>query len=121
MFFAQNKLYISTFKTQFETTEMNDFNKYDNNFAHITHKNAIIVYKNFIWQYIMYLGSSLLKLFVTFFHLSVVIFLLLRNSGNIHLNPGPQNLNVCHANVRSMRAQSKLDEIKNMATVILLM
>ena len=65
----------------------------------------------------MYLGNLLLTSFITFFHLSVVIFLLLRNSGNIHPNPGPQTLNVCHANVRSMRAQSKLDEIKNMATV----
>ena len=47
---------------------------------------------------------------------------LLLLAGDIHPNPGPitsnsqlQNLGICHANVRSLKSQSKLDDLKHMA------
>ena len=47
---------------------------------------------------------------------------LLLLAGDIHPNPGPitsnsklHNLGICHANVRSLKSQSKLDDLKHMA------
>ena len=46
--------------------------------------------------------------------LTFIICLLLILSGDIHQNPGPQSLQICHANVRSLcpsQPEKKIDEI----------
>ena len=50
--------------------------------------------------------------------ISVLMTLLLCISADIHPNPGPlytKSIGICHANVRSLKSQSKLDELKIMA------
>ena len=49
----------------------------------------------------------------------IITLILLALVGDVHPNPGPDHnskyLTICHANVRSMQSQEKLDEIYYMA------
>ena len=62
--------------------------------------------------------SLALGCYTTFLHLNIVVILLLIAT-DIHPNPGPLNepktLGISHPNVHSLRAHSKLDELKIMA------
>ena len=62
--------------------------------------------------------SLALGCYTTFLHLNIIVILLLIAT-DIHPNPGPLNeprtLGISHANVHSLRAHSKLDELKIMA------
>ena len=47
--------------------------------------------------------------------LFIILSSILQISGDVHPNPGPQNwtdLSLCHANIRSIRAEGRMDHIR---------
>lgn len=60
--------------------------------------------------------SFSLKIFSGCSHISLLILTLLIISMDVHVNPGPTKVGICHANVRSLVSdRSKLDDLKYIA------
>ena len=58
------------------------------------------------------------NIFLSVRHAAMVLFNFFFCSVDVHANPGPQNLKklkICHANVRSLKTDGKLDEVRFLA------